>query len=232
MYQPIKRVSLQTEIIKYIQDYISDNQLQPGDKLPSQGKLMEMMQVSRTALREAVKTLEAKGVIEVHNGKGIYVSEKDKEQHMLDSLLGFMHEKEVLLEILEARRSLEREVINMVTQKATDEELQQLGELCDSLMEKVRLGQRQTETDKEFHYKIYELSHNRVMYSMMCYLSEYTDRLWEFPLGMEDPFKESMPYHEKLYDALRKRDVKQAQKFNNKLLDYVVDDIIKQQNNM
>ena len=86
---------------------------------------------------------------------------------------------------------------------------------------------RQTETDKAFHYKVYELCHNRVMHSVICSLREYTDRFWKFPLGMKDPFAKSMPYHEKLYNALCARDVKQAQKMNNKLLDYVVEDIIK-----
>lgn len=228
MHQPIKRVSLQAEIIKYIQDYISDHQLQPGDKLPSQGQLMEMMQVSRTALREAVKTLEARNVIEVQNGKGLYVGKKDKELHTLDSLLEFVQEKELLLEILEMRRFLEKEIISMVVQKATDEELDELEDIVKKLMEKTRLGERQTELDKAFHYKVYALCHNRVMYSVICSLSEYTDRLWEFPLEMDDPFAESMPYHERLYEALRKRDVKQAQKMNNKLLDYVVADIVKQ----
>lgn len=227
LHQPIKRVSLQTEIIKYIQDYIADNRLEPGDKLPSQGALMDMMQVSRTALREAVKTLEAKGVIEVQNGKGLYVGVEEKEQHTLESLLGVMHEKELLLEILEVRRFLEKEIVNMVVQKASDDELKELGGIVEQLMEKIRLGERQTEIDKAFHYKVYELCHNRVMYSVICSLSEYTDRLWEFPLDMKDPFEESMPYHEKLYQALCARDAKQAQKMNNKLLDYVISDIIK-----
>ena len=47
-------------------------------------------------------------------------------------------------------------------------------------------------------------------------------------MEMTDPFKESMPYHEELYDALRNRDVKRAQKINNKLLDCVYADIVNQ----
>ena len=70
MAKPIKRVSLQSEIIKYIQSYIEEHDLKEGDRLPSQGQFIEMMQVSRTALREAVKTLEAEGIVEVKNGKG------------------------------------------------------------------------------------------------------------------------------------------------------------------
>lgn len=55
MRKPIARVSLQSGIIKYVQDYIKENALNPGDKLPSQGQFMNIMQVSRTALRKHLK---------------------------------------------------------------------------------------------------------------------------------------------------------------------------------
>jgi len=53
MRQRINRTPLQSEIIKYIQEYIRDENLKAGDKLPAQSELMEMMGVSRTSLREA-----------------------------------------------------------------------------------------------------------------------------------------------------------------------------------
>lgn len=60
MENVISRTPLQIEIIQYIKDYIKKNNLHSGDCLPSQAKLCEMMRVSRPALREAVKTLEAR----------------------------------------------------------------------------------------------------------------------------------------------------------------------------
>ena len=65
MHRKIQRVSLQSEITKYIQDYIKEEGLIRGDKLPSQGEMVEIMGVSRTSLREAIKTLEAQGLLEV-----------------------------------------------------------------------------------------------------------------------------------------------------------------------
>ena len=226
MHQPIKRMSLQKEIIEYVQKIISDQHLKPGDKLPSQGEMMEMMQVSRTALREAIKTLEAKGVVEVKNGKGVYVASISNSSISFDNLLGDMKEKELLLEILQVRRFMENEVIEMLINTATDEELDELGEISAQLMDKVEKGLEQTDIDKNFHYKIYELCHNRVMQSLICSLNVEMDRLWRHPLHMEDPFKESMPYHGELYQALKERDLKRAQKINRKLLDCVEMDII------
>lgn len=225
MTKPIKRVSLQSEIIKYIRTYIKEHDLEEGDRLPSQGQFIEMMQVSRTALREAVKTLEAAGIVEVKNGKGIFVGSRGRKVNTIESLIGFTMERESLIEALEARRAMETELLAMVVRNATDQEMDELGEITDILMKKFRSGERDTEEDKQFHEKIYQICHNNVFYAMLKVLDEYTDKLWQFPLDIEDPFKESMPYHETLYQALKERDIKKAQKINNKLLDCVYDDI-------
>ena len=221
MAKPIKRVSLQSEIIRYIQSYIEEHDLKEGDRLPSQGQFIEMMQVSRTALREAVKTLEAEGIVEVLNGKGIYVGNRSRGSNAIESLIGFTREREALIEALEARRAMETELIAMVVRNATDQEMAELGEITEVLMKKVRVGEPDTEEDKQFHEKIYQMCHNSVYYAVLKVLDEYTDKLWQFPLDIEDPFKASMPY----YEALKERDIKKAQKINHKLLDCVYEDI-------
>lgn len=223
MAEKIKRTSLQSEIIRYIQDYIEQNDLQAGDRLPSQERLIEMMGVSRTSLREAIKTLEARNVLEVRNGKGIYVS--TQRESVLLSLIDFTMEKERILDTLEVRKVLEREILRMVIRTSTSEELDELGEITSVLMEKFRNGERQTEEDKKFHYTIYRLSHNQVMYQLILSISSIMDKFWEFPLNMEDPFLESLPLHEKLYEAIREKNVKKAQAINEQLLDAVYRDI-------
>lgn len=228
MAKPIERVSLQSEIMKYISDYIDDHKMKPGDKLPSQGQFMEMMQVSRTALREAIKTLEARNLIEVKNGKGLYVGNSDQEKDVLAELIGVNKEKERLLEILEARRIVEDDIIEMVVRKATDEELEELGKLEQTLMKKVYAGEKQTKEDWAFHNKLYSLCHNQVMHSLVIILNEHMKSFWEFPLNMADPFGESMPYHAALYEAILERNVAKARKCNHRLLDCIYSDIVKQ----
>ena len=133
MNSKIQRTSLQSEIIRYIQNYIQENGLKPGDRLPSQEKLIEMMGVSRTSLREAMKTLEARNVLEAKNGKGIYVG--SQEVNDLLRLIDFAKEKELLLDTLEVRKILEREILRMVIHSATREELEELGAITRVLIE-------------------------------------------------------------------------------------------------
>lgn len=223
MTDKIKRIPLQSEIIRYLQEYIEENHLKVGDRLPSQEKLIQMMGVSRTSLREAMKTLEARGILKVHNGKGVYVSEG--EDSAIPTLLDFAREKEKLLDMLEVRKVLEREILRMVIHRATPEEIQDLGRTTAVLMDKFRRGEQQTAEDKKFHYTIYRLSHNQVMYQMILSISSIMDRFWEFPLDMEDPFLASLPLHEKLYQAICEKNVKKAQAINERLLDAIYQDI-------
>lgn len=226
MTKKIVRVPLQSEIIKFIQDYIKEEGLVAGDKLPSQAELLDMIGVSRTSLREAVKTLEAKNVVEVLNGKGIYV--KDNDSNSMITYLNFVEEKETLLETVEARKILEKEILKLVIRNITDEELQNLGEVVTVMMEKYYRGEQNTEDDRKFHYLIYEYAHNRIMYQMILSISNYMSKFWGFPLNMADPFTETMPLHEELYKAICKKNVKLALDVNEKILNGIYADIINQ----
>ena len=190
-----------------------------------------MMQVSRTALREAFKTLEADRIVEGKNGKGIYVGAGEQEKQSVEALLGFTLEKEKLLEVLEARRAMENELIHMIIRTATEEELDDLGRSLEALTKKIAAGEQDTAEDKDFHDKIYKMCHNEVFYKLLLLLNEYTDRLWQFPLDMKEPFKASMPYHGELYYALRERNEKKARRINHKLLDSIYKDIVRQLRN-
>ena len=135
----IQRVPLQYEIISYIENYIEENNLKAGDRLPSQAELLEMMGVSRTALREAIKTLEAKNVLEVKNGKGVYV--KDDFQEALYNQVNFVKEQQSIVQMLEIRLVLEKEMLKLIVQNSTQEELDDLGEVVKVLMEKYHRGE-------------------------------------------------------------------------------------------
>ena len=195
----IKRTSLQTEVIEYIKNYIEENRLQSGDKLPSQQKLQEMIGVSRPTLREAMKVLETRGVLKAVNGKGIFVTSTG-DQNMI-SLLNFTKEKQNVLDVLEVRRILEKEIV--------------------LLMQLFHEGKQQNHVDHKFHNTIYRLAHNDALYQLITSLETTMVNFWEYPLDLEDPFLKSIPLHEKLYFAIREKNVKKAQSINEKLLDEV-----------
>lgn len=225
MRSPIKKMSLQSEITKYIQDYIKDEGLKSGEKLPSQGELVEMMGVSRTSLREAIRSMEGQGFLEVRNGKGVYVGER-YQQDRIQMTISFHQEKEKLLEILEVRTVLEKEILKMVVHRITDEEIEKLGELTKILMDKFYAKEPKAAEDKAFHGYIYSCCHNDVMSSVLSSISDWLDKFWAgHPLGIEEPFEKGLPFHEKLYLAIRERDYKKAWQANEAILDDLREEI-------
>ena len=207
MKSPIKKISLQSEITKYIQDYIKEENLQCGDPLPSQ---VEMTGVSRTALREAIRVMEGQGLLDVRNGKGVFVGEH-YQQEGVQMTISFAQEKEKLLEILEVRSVMEKEILKLVVHRITDEEIEHLGELTRILMKKFRAKEPKAAEDKAFHEFIYSCCHNEVMFSVLRSVCDWLDKLWAgHPLGIEEPFEKGLPYHEKLYEAIRERDYRKA----------------------
>lgn len=219
MRQGINRTPLQSEIIKFIQDYIQEENLKTGDKLPSQAGLIEMMGVSRTSLREAIKTMEAKGVLETKNGKGVFV--KNDDRNLILSQLSFLEEKESLLEVIEARKILEREILKLTVKNITEHEIEELGKVLKVILDKYHREERQNVEDKQFHYMIYEYCHNRVLYKMMLSVRYLSDKLWEFPLDMKEPFTDTIPFHKDLYNAINERNAKKALDINDQILDMV-----------
>lgn len=215
----VKRTSLQTEVIEYIKNYIEEKKLQPGDRLPSQQQLQEMIGVSRPTLREAMKVLEARGVLKAVNGKGIFVTSTE-DQGMI-SLLDFTKEKQTVLDVLEVRRILEKEIVRLVIHRATEEELDDLGETTHLLMQLFHEGKEQNHVDHKFHDTIYHLAHNDALYQLVTSLETTMVNFWDYPLDLKDPFLKSIPLHEELYYAIREKNVKKAQSINEKLLDEV-----------
>lgn len=225
MRSPIKKISLQSEITKYIEEYIKDENLKCGDKLPSQAELAEMMDVSRTSLREAVRTMEGQGLLTVQNGKGVYVGEK-YETDVIQTTITFHREKEQLAEILEVRSVLEKEVLKMVIHRITEEEIEELGKITDVLMKKYRAKEWKVEEDKAFHWKIYGCCHNSAMTNVMMSVMGSLNKFWEHPLNIEMPFEKGMPFHEELYKAIRRRDLKGALQANEEIIKDIRNEIM------
>ena len=219
----IKRLPLQSEIIAYVKKYIEENHLKSNDKLPSQGQMMEMMGVSRSSLREALKVLETKNIIETVNGKGVYV--KDGSSNMILAQIEFGKEKESILELLEARRILEHEIIHLVIQNATEVELDEIEKILTVILEKYEKGERQNIEDKQFHLAIYGACHNRVMHQLILSVENLLAKLWEFPLRLNEPFTSTIPLHKDLFYHIRKRNARKAQAINDKIIHMICEEV-------
>lgn len=144
-------------------DYILQEPIEIGQKIPNEYELAEKFGVGRSTVREAVKGLVSKGILEVRRGSGTFVvSTSNLEEDPL-GLSRFPDKYKLALELFDVRLMIEPEIAVLACENATEEELDQLQRLCAEVEEFCCSGEDHTAKDVEFHTCIARCSKNRVV---------------------------------------------------------------------
>ncbi|MDO4962009.1 MAG: FadR/GntR family transcriptional regulator [Eubacteriales bacterium] len=161
--QTAKELPLSERVAEQINQLIREGSIEPGDKIPNEFELAERLNVGRGTIREAVKLLVARNILEIRRGKGTYVKEKIG---LSEDPLGFAYvaDKIVLAnELFELRMQVEPWIAGLAAERITEEEKPQLKELCDIVEETIRRGEDHYEADSRFHHFIASCTHNSVI---------------------------------------------------------------------
>src|SRR5665811_2476255 len=103
---PVRRRRLYEDVVQQLQGLISSGKLEPGDQLPSERALADQLAISRTSVREALRTLEARGMLEARPGQGLFVRGWRSDE-IVNTLAAFLlRERESFLEVLDVREAL------------------------------------------------------------------------------------------------------------------------------
>jgi GntR family transcriptional repressor for pyruvate dehydrogenase complex len=158
----LKREKLHTQITDQIQDLIISQSLRPGDRLPGERELAEMLGVSRTVVREAIRVLGVKGLVKVKPGCGTYVQALDhKNASALMELLFKTQQAEATPEHLgEIRLMIETEAAALAAERATAADLEMLQAHIEGMLENVADPELYIQHDLAFHHTLAEATHN------------------------------------------------------------------------
>ncbi len=159
-------LTLSQQIERKIEEVILQKKFLPGEKLPTENELCSMFGVSRTALREALQMLAARGLISIRKGSGIYVNLYSTEEVMKPMQLYFElnFNQDSIRHFVDVRKMLEPEVARRAAQNRSKEdadELQLIFNKLDKCTEE-DFG-REGELDRDFHLKIAESCGNPVI---------------------------------------------------------------------
>jgi len=147
-------------VIDRIREAIVSRELGPGDYLPSETELVTRLGVGKTSVREAIKSLEAMGVVEVRQGHGTIIR-KDPGADLISPLVfQLLLQKGTNEELLDFRKFFEPTATVVAMQNATDEDRAKLKENVRAHQEKVKTGTHSVEDDLNFHRIIFESTHN------------------------------------------------------------------------
>lgn len=202
--EKMKKKLLGSQIEEELFQYIRNEPVEIGQKIPNEFELAEKFGVGRSTIREAVKGLVSKGILEVRRGSGTYVINTSTLED--DPLgLGSIDDKyKLALELFDVRLMLEPEIASMASKNATKEDLERLKELCRETENLYLEGRDHISKDIEFHTCIARCSQNRVVEilvpvinSAVLTFANLTNRLL---------MQETIDTHRAITEAILKRD--------------------------
>lgn len=154
---------LPDQIIDRILELIKSKQLQPGDKLPPERELAEMMQVGRQTLRAALRALSAMDVIDIRRSSGAYITDLKPNTFIERLEFMFRMSESSIIELFEARSALEVTIIRLAVSRITPEEFEQLQAHTHKMAGQLDSVATFSEADLEFHHMLYQFSRNSIL---------------------------------------------------------------------
>lgn len=155
------------DTVQHLVQSILSNSIEPGEKLPSERQLVEMLGVTRSTLRESLKTLALIGVVQIRQGDGTYVSTETSS--MLSEVVswGMLLNTTEARQLIEARFYLETSLAELAAIRSTKDERSRLGELLKKMEDADCNAQEFAEYDSEFHLEISRSAKNPVLSSTL-----------------------------------------------------------------
>lgn len=203
--------SRHTLIFNEMKNFIIRNNLQPGDKLPPEKEITTQLGVSRTAVREAIKSMEALGIIEVRTGQGMFVRSFNLDPILQNLPYSIQFDRDDLAGVLEVRKALECFCIKEVIQKISQKEIEQLKHLADKMNVKAEHGEEFAPEDSEFHQTIFKVADNDLLLKLLNIFWKLLRNARDKTLMVEPDLVGSAARHRGVVEAIEKRDVESAQ---------------------
>ncbi len=211
VYKLVRTSRLYEQIVQQIEESILKGALKPGDQLPAERDLAQRFGVSRTAVREAVKALREKGLVEAYSGRGTFIT--DGTSHAVRQSLDLMvkiGQPEGSTHLAEVRSILEPEIAALAATRAQESDLATMREAV-AVMD--RAGQdpdAYIEADLDFHLALAEAAANPLILSLIDsivgLLREQRLKIFKVPGGPE----RGQVHHKRILDAMERRDAEKA----------------------
>lgn len=208
-FEIVRRNKVYEEVARQIERLIL-KKLRPGDKLPSERELAETLGVSRSSIRDAIRSLELMGMVEPRQGAGTIVREISSDS-LANPLANALKRKEELVsELLDFRIMLEPPLAARAAKRVSADEISEMEEILQRQQEKQSRGEPAVAEDAEFHYSIALASGNSVVLKVLDIVMDLLRGTRERSLQVEGRPQKSLAGHRRILAALKRHDAEAA----------------------
>jgi GntR family transcriptional repressor for pyruvate dehydrogenase complex len=188
-------------------EHILSADLQPGDRLPTEAELGRQFEVSRTVIREAVRSLAARGVVQVRPGAGLTVSRVDASTASASLRLVVRGSTDLTYDrVHEVRRSIEVELARLAAERATDEEIEELARILAAQAAAFHDIPRAARIDTAFHRLIATMTRNDLFVIMLDSLADVMLQVRLQAMPTPGDRENGVAEHGAILEAIRARD--------------------------
>jgi GntR family transcriptional repressor for pyruvate dehydrogenase complex len=207
-------LTLSQEIVEKIEDVIRQKKVLPGEKLPTEKEMCTMFGVSRTALREALQMLSARGLVTIRKGSGIYVNNYSST-HVIKPMSLFLElnlDRDYIVHVMEVRKMFEPTIARLAAVNRTEKDVQKLEKNLEELKQSPSNNYyKQGQIDRDFHLIIAEACKNPIIPVIVTPIFKLMPKIRSLVYANIDTAKsEAVDYHIKIVDAIKASDADRA----------------------
>jgi len=226
-FEVLRRSKLYEQVAGQLEDLIV-RQLKPGDMLPPERQLATMFKVSRSSIRDAIRRLEAMGMVEPRQGAGTVVRDFSEATVATPLTSVLLQKRKLVDELLEVRRMIEPALAARAATHSSPQALAGMEAILRRQEEKVRRGELTMEEDSEFHYAIAKAADNSVILKVLDVLMDLLRETRERNLQVKGRLEHSYANHLRILSALKRKDAVAAERAMRRHLQDVKRIVLKQ----
>jgi DNA-binding FadR family transcriptional regulator len=216
------RRGLHGEVVYTIGRRIVSGELKPGDLLPPEEELTADFDASRTVLREAVRVLAAKGLVEARPKTGTRVRRREEwnilDPDVLSWRVGATHDPQLYAEMSEVRLAIEPIATRLAATRMAEEEMAAVEDAYRGMEEGVSDQQAYLAADLRFHDRILEGCHNEFLTHLGVVLRAVLQNTFELTTRPRASRKRALPLHKAILEGLAGRDEDRAETASRALI--------------
>jgi DNA-binding FadR family transcriptional regulator len=189
-----------------LRSYVIDNRMQPGDRLPAETALANRLGVSRNVVREAIKALEAQGLLEVRVGLGVFVKAADLDDFLTNFAYSLLFDGQSVVELYDVRRRLELSYASEALSQLSDESLSEMERLFAEMEALFRQDKDFILQDLALHRTLFNSVGNGTLLKLFdIFGTIYANTRHLFAEQPRDVMADDLNNHKLLLEALRER---------------------------
>jgi GntR family transcriptional regulator, transcriptional repressor for pyruvate dehydrogenase complex len=232
-FTPIKTKRLYEEVLEQFKRLITAGELKPGDKLLPERELAERLQVSRPSVREAIRTLEMMGVVEIRPGGGSFLRNTNTDDIIRPLAMFLAVGKNSMLEMFEVRRIFETAMASIAAERASEEDVSHIKQALNGMTDRFNAHDlhKGEQHDIEFHFGVAQATHNSLLIKLFRTITgEFSHAVAAARHRLyldEEGLQRVIEQHQNIYKAIESRDPEVAANTMLAHLNYAEEEINK-----